>query len=342
VNVGPTVDPVAASELDLRVGDRAAAAPALPRRLRLQAQTRIFGVWVALLLLVAVAASLEPTLVSGSNVQLLLRQASIIGLLAVGQTVVMLTGGLDLSVGSVVAVVNWVSTSLLVGADRLDGPVVLLCLGLGAAVGLINGIGIAKLRVPPFVMTLGMLFVVQAAGLMYTNGITKGEASSFLRHVGAGFAGPIPVAFLLFAAIAVLVQLGLLWTPYGRRVYALGANPRAAHLSGISVDRVLIASYVLCGITAAMGGLVLSGYIGIGDNTSGQGLELQAIAAVVLGGTTLAGGRGSVIGTGGGVLLLALLYNLLVILNIAQSGRLMLQGAVIMIAAALYSRALRR
>ena len=119
-------------------------------------------------------------------------------------------------------------------------------------------------------------------------------------------------------------------------------NPRAARLTGINVHRALLLSYLVCGLTAAMGGLVLSGYIGIGDNTSGQGLELEAIAAVVIGGTTLTGGRGSVFGTVGGVLLLALLYNLLVILNIAQSGRLMLQGAVIVLAAAIYSRSLRR
>jgi len=191
-------------------------------------------------------------------------------------------------------------------------------------------------------MTLGMLFAVQAAGFIYTNGVTKGEASDFLKSIGTGFAGPIPIAFLAFAGTALLAQTVLWRTPYGRRVYAIGANARAARLTGINVHRALILSYLVCGLTAAMGGLVLSGYIGIGDNTSGQGLELEAIAAVVIGGTTLTGGRGSVIGTVGGVLLLALLYNLLVILNIAQSGRLMLQGAVIVLAAAIYSRSLGR
>ena len=190
-------------------------------------------------------------------------------------------------------------------------------------------------------MTLGMLFAVQAAGFIYTNGVTRGEASHFLKSIGTGFAGPIPIAFLVFAGTALLAQTVLWQTPYGRRVYAIGVNPRAARLTGINVHRALLLSYLVCGLTAAMGGLVLSGYIGIGDNTSGQGLELEAIAAVVIGGTTLTGGRGSVFGTVGGVLLLALLYNLLVILNIAQSGRLMLQGAVIVLAAAIYSRSLR-
>jgi ribose transport system permease protein len=187
-----------------------------------------------------------------------------------------------------------------------------------------------------------MLFVVQAAGLMYTGGITKGEASPFLLEVGRGFAGRIPIAFLLLLGVAAVAQFILWFTSFGRRIYAIGANPRAARLAGVGVDTTIILAYVFCGVTAAIGGLVLSGYIGIGDNTSGQGMELEAIAAVVIGGTALAGGRGTVVGTLGGVLLLALLYNLLVVLNIAQSGRLMLQGAVIIVAAALYARSLRR
>jgi ribose transport system permease protein len=311
-------------------------------RYRAQRLVPIFGVWVALFLFTTVAGLLEPTLLSGSNITLLLRQASIVGLLAIGQTVVMLTGGIDLSVGSVLAVVNWVSTSLLVGSDRLDVPVILLCLGIGAGVGLVNGLGITIFRVPPLVMTLGMLFAVQAAGLMYTGGITKGEASPFLLHIGRGFAGRIPIAFFVLLGVAAAAQLLLSWTSFGRKIYAIGVNPRAARLSGLGVERTLVLAYVICGVTAAMGGLMLSGYIGIGDNTSGQGAELDAIAAVVIGGTALAGGRGSVIGTIGGVLLLALLYNLLVIMNIAQSGRLMLQGAVIIVAAAVYGRSLRR
>jgi ribose transport system permease protein len=340
VNRRPATGNVVRAAVDVE----AAPAPdaSLPLRDRLQALNRTLGVWAALAILVVVSWALEPTLLSESNVTLLLRQASILGLLAVGQTVVMLTGGIDLSVGSVVAVVNWVSTTLLAGSDSRNGPVLALCLGIGATVGLINGVGVAKLRVPPFVMTLGMLFAVQAAGFMYTDGITRGQASDFLITLGQGFSGPLPIAFLIFVAVAGATYLLLKITPYGRRVYAIGANPRAAHMAGIAVDRVLILSYALCGVTAAMGGLLLSGYIEIGDNTSGRGLELEAIAAVVIGGTTLAGGRGSVVGTVGGVLLLGLLFNLLIVLDIAQSGRLMLQGAVIVIAAAIYSRALRR
>jgi ribose/xylose/arabinose/galactoside ABC-type transport system permease subunit len=302
---------------------------------------RALGVWIGLLGLVIAVAILEPSLIEPDGLRLLLRQVSVIGLLAVGQTIVMLTAGIDLSVGSVVAVVNWVAASLLVGEDANNIKVIPLCLGIGIFVGLINGVGIAKFRVPPFVMTLGMLFVVLAAGQWYTNGVTTGAASDLLITLGQGYVGPLPNSFLLFFGVAVLAYGLLKLTPYGRRVYAIGANPRAAHLAGVSSDRVLIASYALCGLTAALGGLVLTGFIGFGATTSGQGLELEAIAAVVIGGTALAGGRGSIVGTVGGVLFLGLLFNLLVVSDIAQFGRLMAQGAAIVLAAALYSRGSR-
>jgi ribose transport system permease protein len=332
------LEPLAA---DSPASHTAATPTAVAMRARAQRLTRLFGVWLALALLVPISALFEPSLVSSSSLGLLARQASVIGLLAVGQTLVMLTGGIDLSVGSVVAV-NWVSTILLAGSNSRNVPVFALCLAIGAAVGTINGIGITKFRVPPFVMTLGMLFAVQAAGFMYTNGITRGEASSALRSLGQGYVGPVPVSFIVFAGVAALAQAVLLFTAYGRRLYAVGANDRAAHMTGVDVDRVRILAYVACGVIAAIAGLILSGYIGIGDNTSGKGLELDAIAAAVIGGTVLTGGRGTVFGSFGGALLLAYLYNLLVILDIAQSGRLILQGAVIVFAAAVYSRALRR
>lgn len=302
---------------------------------------RALGVWIGLVGLVIAVAILEPGLIEPDGLRLLLRQVSVIGLLAVGQTIVMLTAGIDLSVGSVVAVVNWVAASLLVGSDSNNLKVIPLCLGIGVFVGLVNGIGIAKLRVPPLVMTLGMLFVVLASGQWYTNGVTTGAASDLVITLGQGYAGPIPVSFLLFGGVALVVYGLLKLTPYGRRVYAIGANPRAAHLAGVNTDRVLIASYALCGLTAALGGLVLTGFIGFGATTSGQGLELEAIAAVVIGGTALAGGRGSVIGTVGGVLFLGLLFNLLVVTDISQFGRLVVQGAAIILAAALYSRGWR-
>jgi ribose/xylose/arabinose/galactoside ABC-type transport system permease subunit len=337
-----SLHPFATGGPDVQAVGAELALSRIPVRLRMQNAIRTFGVWLAFAVLVVVVAAAEPTLLSTDNIGVMLRQASVVGLLAVGQTIVMLTGGIDLSVGSVAAVATWVSTTFLVGVQGAEAVIIAVCLLIGAAIGLINGIGVAKLRIPPFVMTLGMLFAVQAGGLIYTGGVTKGSAGDFLQHVGRDFVGPIPVAFMVFAAVTAAAFFLLRSTAYGRRVFAVGANARAARMAGIRVDRVLILSYLLCGVTAALGGLLLSGYIGIGTNSAGEGLELEAIAAVVIGGTALAGGRGSVVATLGGVLLLTLLYNFLIVVDIGESGRLIVQGGALIVAAAIYSRSLGR
>ncbi len=321
-------------------GATAVAVP--PFAFRVFGLRHALGVWIGLIALVVVVAALEPNLIEPEGLRLLLRQVSVIGVLAIGQTVVMLTAGIDLSVGSVVAVVNWVAASLLAGSDSNNIMIIPLCLGIGAFVGLINGVGIAKLRVPPFVMTLGMLFVVVAAGRWWTRGVTTGSASDFVIELGQGQAGWVPIPFIVFICVALIVYVALKFTPYGRRVYAIGTNARAAYLTGVNVDRVLIGSYILCGTTAAIGGLLFTGFLGFATPTAGQNFELQSIAAVVVGGTILAGGRGSVLGTIGGVVFLGLLFNLLVVSNIAQSGRFLAQGFALIIAAALYSRLARR
>jgi ribose/xylose/arabinose/galactoside ABC-type transport system permease subunit len=313
----------------------------LGRRVLLSLRS-VVGIYSALGVLIIVVAFLEPTLISQKELTLTLRQVSVIGLLAVGQTLVMLTGGIDLSVGSIVAVVNWVSASVIAGDNGRTPQGILICLSIALAIGFINGIGVALFRVPPFVMTLGTLFAVVAAGQWYTNGVTTGAASTFLIHLGQDSIGIFPIAFLIFAGAAVIAQLLLVLTPYGRRVYAIGANPRAAHLAGVNSSRVLVITYMLSGLTAGIGGLLLTGYIEGGATTSGRGAELEAIAAVVIGGTALSGGRGNVIASMGGVLFLGLLFNLLVVLDIEQSGRFMVQGFALIMAGAIYSRTLAR
>jgi ribose/xylose/arabinose/galactoside ABC-type transport system permease subunit len=297
------------------------------------------GVYAALGILLLVAVVFEPTVVSRRGLALLLNQNAAIGLLAVGQTFVMLTGGIDLSVGSVVAITNWVAVGLLAGSDARNAPAILLCLALGLAVGFVNGFGVAKLSVPPFVMTLGMLFAVKAAGLMYTNAILTGNPSPFLiRTAGAKFGG-FPVPFLVLLVTVVIAALALKLTTFGRRVYAVGANAPAARLAGVRVDQILIATYMISGFTAALGGLIWTGYIQTGSNSAGLNFELQSIAAAVIGGTALVGGRCNPIATLAGVLFLGLLFNLLVVLDVAEAVRFVLQGSAIIAAAAIYARA---
>jgi ribose transport system permease protein len=299
------------------------------------------GIYAALAVLFVITQILEPTVVSRHGIELLLRQTAPIGMLALGQTLVMLTGGIDLSVGSIVAVTNWVAVTLLAGSDSNNLTVLPFCVLLGVAVGFLNGFGVAVLLVPPFVMTLGMLFALKAAGLMYTNAILTGNPSPFLMSVArveiGGFL-PVPFAIVLVSVVAALIMLRR--TPYGRRIYAVGANPRAAHLAGLRTRQILIVTYMLSGGLAAIGGLLFTGYIQIGSNSAGQNFELYSIAAAVIGGTALLGGRGNPLATLAGVLFLGLLFNLLVLLDVAEAVRLILQGGAIIVAAAIYTAAI--
>jgi len=213
---------------------------------------------------------------------------------------------------------------------------------LGVGIGAINGVGVAGLGLPPFVMTLGMLFVVQGAGLAITGGVASGAPSPFLRGVVSETIFVVPVAFIfvlcLYAAGYLVLRRGV----YGRWVYAVGANPRAAHVGGVPVNRVLVLAYVLSGLLAACGGLIWTGFIGSAQITAGRGFEFESIAAAAIGGTALTGGRGGVVGTFGGVLFLGLLFNLLVVVGVDESFRRVLHGATIVIAAAVYSRTAQR
>jgi ribose/xylose/arabinose/galactoside ABC-type transport system permease subunit len=296
------------------------------------------GIYFALAGLIFVTAIVEPTVVSRQGITQLLAQNAAIGMLAVGQTLVMLTGGIDLSVGSVVAVTNWVAVNLLLDNTARTVPVLFACMGIGLGIGAVNGIGIAIFRVPPFVMTLGMLFAVKAAGLMYTNGILIGKPSRILvRAYDTSILG-LPVPFVVLLSTVVVTTTVLRTTSYGRRVYAIGANPDAAYLAGVRTHRVLIVTYMLCGLCAAIGGLLWTGFIEIGSNSAGLNFELQAIAAAVIAGTALMGGKGSPVATLAGVLFLGLLFNLLVVLDVNEAVRFILQGGAIVAATAVYAR----
>jgi ribose transport system permease protein len=213
---------------------------------------------------------------------------------------------------------------------------ILACLGIGSAVGLLNGLLITKRNIPPFVATLGMLIFVEGARLAWTRGITSGKPAPFIRSLAA-IVGPIPIPVVIMIVLALVVGVFLKKAPFGRQLYATGGNREAARYSGINVDRISIMTYVLCGLFAAMAGLVLSGYIGYADRYLGRGFDLDSIGAVVLGGTSFLGGRGGIGGTIAGVLLLTALVNIVLILNLQVHYQLIVKGAVIIGSVMLYS-----
>lgn len=297
-----------------------------------------YGIYVALVVLFIIASIASPVFLRPANLINLVRQAAALGIMAVGQTFVMLTGGIDLSVASLAATTNVVSATMMDGRDEMVLPAVLITLGIAVLVGLVNGYLITKRGIPPFIMTLGMLILLQGARFVYSGGVPRGSIPDGLRFIGTGSVAGIPTPVILLAIIAIIGGVVLNRTSFGRRVYAVGGNKRATRLSGIRVDWVIIGTYVICSVLAAVSGLVLTGYIGLTDIWVARGYDLDSVAVVVVGGTALEGGRGGIGGTIAGVMILAILFNLVNLLNLNVESQLVIKGIVIIAAVALYSR----
>jgi ribose transport system permease protein len=295
-----------------------------------------YGVYLSLALLLVAAAVITPAMYSGNTLFLILRQASQLGLVAIGQTLVMLVSGLDLSVTGVIVLTSVVIAEVGNGQDGLILPGVLIALGLGVLVGLGNGWLVTKRNVPPFVATLGMLVLIRGAQLAYTKGIPSGQVPPGMGVLSAAV-GPFPASFLLWVAITAVMGYVLYATPYGRRIYALGSNREAARLSGVAVAPLLFSAYILCSLLAVLAGIVLTGYVGYVDRYLGRGFDLDSITAAVVGGTAFTGGRGNLIGTMAGVLLVQFLSSWLLVLGLDVQVQLIVKGLVVVAAVALYA-----
>lgn len=263
------------------------------------------------------------------------RQAAPLIIAATGQTLVILCGGLDLSMGATITLVEVMAAQLISNDPTRVVPVALFGLAVGAFIGWINGLVVTRLRVAPFIATLGMNTLVLGAALIYSGGAPRGAIPENMRYWGTGFIfKAIPAAALVWLALAVIVGIVLTRTVYGRRVYATGANPRTAFLSGINVDRIRASTYVVSGLLAALAGLELAAYIGTGSLTIGNDYMLNTLAAVVLGGTPFTGGRGSLFATVLASLFMYIVFSILTGLSMGPSGRLMTQGVIILVALA--------
>jgi ribose/xylose/arabinose/galactoside ABC-type transport system permease subunit len=292
-----------------------------------------YGIVIAFLVLCVALAVLTPTFLTSGNLLNVGRQVSIVAILAAGQTFVILTAGIDLSVGSVLALAGAVAAG--VSASFGWGPGIVAGLLVGGGAGLLNGLAITLLLVPDFVATLAMLSIARGATLIYTNGQPISVADGAMRFLGAGTIGPIPVPIvvtLIVFAVAIVVLRSM---TFGRYVYATGGNRRAAAFSGIDTNRVRVLVYVASGLLAGIAGVVLTGRLATADPQAGVGYELDAIAAVVLGGTSLFGGEGSVARTLLGALILGVLSNGMNLLDVSPFYQEVVKGVVIVIAVAL-------
>ncbi len=292
-----------------------------------------YGIVIALgLIALSLSLSTDNFLTTG-NLTNILRQVSINGILAVGMTFVILTGGIDLSIGSVLALGGMVAASLVIGLNP-QAPVtaVLASMAVGAAVGAFSGILIAWVRLPAFVVTLGMLSAVRGLTLIYSQGMPISNLSPGFKFLGQGSFFGVPVSVLLFAASVLVAWIVLGYTIYGRRLYAVGGNMRSARTCGINVSGIVFSVYVLMGVLSGLAGAILSARTTAALPQAGVAYELDAIAAVVIGGTSLTGGVGGVLLTVVGVLIIGLLNNGLDLLGISSYYQQVIKGLMIVVA----------
>jgi erythritol transport system permease protein len=307
---------------------------------------------LALLALTAAFAALSPEFLTTANMTILVKHVAINAILAIGMTFVILSGGIDLSVGSVAGLAGMIAGALISKGIVMSSAgvivyphaslAILAALLVGMAIGVMNGWLVSRLRVAPFITTLGALYVARGSALLLSGGATypnlTGDVvlgNTGFTWIGAGAILGLPVPIWLMAAIAMIAMFVATRTPFGRQVYAVGGNERAALLAGVRVRRVKVRVYVLSGFCAALVGVLIAAELGAAHPATGETFELNAIAAVVLGGTSLMGGRGSIAGTLIGAFVIGVLADGLVLLGVSEFWQMLIKGLVIVAAVVL-------
>lgn len=288
---------------------------------------------IGLIIFAVIVSVLNPRFLTHANILNVLRQTSINSIIAIGMTLVILTGGIDLSVGSILAFCGAVMASLLnTGHNPILALIVTLALGL--VFGFFNGFLVSKMKLQAFIVTLVTMTFLRGATLVFTEGkpITVDDGGLLFENIGGGYLFDIPIPIYIMIALFVAGHYLLMHTKFGRYTYAIGGNEEATKLSGINVDKVKMWVYGLCGMLSALAGVILTSRLYSAQPTAGSGYELDAIAAVVLGGTSLAGGVGRVTGTALGALIIGVLGNALNLLNVSSYYQMMIKAIVILIA----------
>jgi ribose transport system permease protein len=285
----------------------------------------------------AFAAATQPQFLSLPFLMILLRQAAPLGIVALGQTFVVANRSLDLSIGATIAFVNLI-VSHAMWNGYAPALVISLALSAGLVIGLVNGLLVTVLRASAVVVTLGTAAIVTGIGFLYSGGAPGNAMPELVKWLGRGRIGMLPVSGLVWLGLGIASFILLRRLTLGRYIFAAGDNPSAALFSGIPVNTTLLASHILSGLFAAVGGLVLSGLVGVGSLNLGADFVLSSIAAVILGGAVFGGGAGGAIGTMLGTALLTMVLNLLTVFGVDQPGKLIVQGLIIAVAAIIYQQ----
>ncbi|MDT8859245.1 ABC transporter permease [Alkalihalobacillus sp. MEB130] len=296
-----------------------------------------YGIFIILILLIVLMSILTPHFLSTANLVNIVRQMSIIGIIAIGVTPIIITKGIDLSSGSLIALVSVVVATFAQGDFPIIVPIV-VALGVGLLVGLINGTMVAKGMLAPFIATLGMMTAARGAAMLYSDGRPIGGISESFTFIGQGIIFGIPVPVIIFAFVGLVTWVLLNKTKIGRYVYAIGGNEQAAVTAGINVSRIKLMVYAYAGLLGGIAGMILTSRIASGQPQAGLMFELDAIAAAVIGGTSLFGGIGTVGGTIIGALIIGVMNNGLDLLGVSSYWQQIVKGAIIVSAVYIDSR----
>lgn len=283
------------------------------------------------LILCIIISFITPRFLTVANMTNVLTQVSVNAVIAIGMTFVILTGGIDLSVGSILAIAGALAATVIKTSGNVLLAIIVAILA-GASIGVINGLLVSKGKVQAFIVTLASMTIFRGITYVYTNGTPISGLSSGFGAIGNKKLSILPIPVLITAAAVVIAYYILSQTRFGRYLYALGGNEDSARLSGINTDRIKTWVYVVSGITAAISGVIITSRIGSASPNAGAGFELDAIAAVVIGGTSLSGGEGSVVGTIIGALIIGVLNNGLNLMNVSPFYQSIVKGSVILIA----------
>ena len=289
-----------------------------------------FGVLVVFVLLFAVSCMLSDRFLQTSNLFNILRQISMFGILSVGMTFVIVSGGIDLSVGSIIALVCVITANMV--NDHGIIPAILVALLVGALVGLINGVGIAYGKLQPFIMTLGTMYMASGAASIYTNGTPISIKGNFSKIGNSMLFNTIPLPAIYFIVILIAAYLVMRNTRFGRHVYSIGSNKEATRLSGVDVKKVTLSVYILSGVLAAVTGIIFAAQMASGSPVAGEGYEMNAITAAVVGGTSMSGGKGNLLGTFLGAVIMGILSNIMNLCGVSSYWQTVLTGLILVVA----------
>ena len=290
-----------------------------------------YGIFIALVLLILVFSLAEHAFLKINNIFNILRQVSIVGICAVGMTMVILTGGMDLSVGSVIGVSS-VSAALMMSSGISPWIAVLVSIAIGALVGFINAFFINVVEIAPIIMTLGMMTMLRGVAYIISGGLPVYGIPKSYVFLGQGYITIFPVPVLIMLAVFAVGSFILNRTTFGRSIYGIGGNAEASRLSGINVKRVIYKIYIFAGMLYALAGVILLARVNSGQPKAGDGYEMDVITACVLGGISVSGGEGNMVGVIIGVLMMGTLANGMILMNLPEFWQWVVKGAVLILA----------